>query len=197
MRKVFGASGRSVLRGGYSVALVREGFNLLDSILGANPGGFLTLTRSLANGNLTVGSNLRDPNNPNLSAPPFPTSPNYPFALTVADATNAFNPDLKTGSVHSFSFGYQREIDKNTVVEFRYVGNRGVDLQRQYNINEFNRIENGFANEFALAQRNLFANEAAFAAGDLTRRYCSGVVVAGQCRQTSSPTSAIVERIPT
>jgi hypothetical protein len=68
---------------------------------------------------------------------------------------------LKTGSVHSFSFGYQREIDKNTVVELRYVGNRGVGLQRQYNINEFNTIENGFASEFALAQNNLYANIAA------------------------------------
>ncbi len=161
LRRVFGASGRSVFRGGYSVAFVREGFSLLDGIVGDNPGGALTLNRSLAIGNLNVGTNLRDPNNPNLTAPPFPTSPNYPLALTAADSANAFNPDLKTGSVHSFSFGYQREIGKNTVVEFRYVGNRGVDLQRQYNLNEFNTIENGFAAEFALAQNNLYANLAA------------------------------------
>ncbi|NJM52954.1 MAG: hypothetical protein HC846_05885, partial [Blastocatellia bacterium] len=41
------------------------------------------------------------------------------------------------------------------------VGNRGIDLQRQYNINEFNTIENGFASEFGLAQANLYANIAA------------------------------------
>lgn len=165
MRRLFGANGRSVIRGGYSVAYVREGTDLLDSILGANPGGSLTLTRSLTSSNpdlrLTVGTNLRDPNNPNLTTPNFPTSPSYPFQLTSNDSTNVFNPNLKTGSVHSFSVGYQREIDKNTVVEFRYVGNRGIGLQRQYNINEFNTIENGFANEFQLAQANLYANIAA------------------------------------
>ena len=46
-------------------------------------------------------------------------------------------------------------------MELRYVGNRGIGLQRQYNINEFNTIENGFAAEFALAQANLYANIAA------------------------------------
>lgn len=162
LRALFGSSGKSVFRGGYSVAFVREGFNLLESILGANPGGSLTLTRSLTSSNpdlrLIVGTNLRDPNNPNLTTPNFPNSPEYPITLTSSNSTNVFDPNIKTGSVHSFSFGYQRELDKNTVVEFRYVGNRGIDLQRQYNINEFNTIENGFAAEFLLAQQNLYAN---------------------------------------
>lgn len=161
LRRFFGASGRSVFRGGYSVAFVREGFDLLGSIYGANPGGTLSASRSLAIGNLTVGTNLRDVNNPNLTPAPFSATPNYPITLTTANSTNAFDPNLKTGSVHSFSVGYQRELDRNTVVEFRYVGNRGVDLQRQYNINEFNTVENGFAAEFALAQNNLYNNIAA------------------------------------
>lgn len=161
LRPLMGRSGKSVFRGGYSVSFVREGLNLLESIYGGNPGGSLTLTRSLANGNLTVGSNLRTPGNPNLTAPAFPARPTYPITLGTADSTNVFDPNLKTGEVHSFSFSYQRELDKNTVVEFRYVGNRGVGLQRQYNINEFNTIENGFAAEFAKAQANLYANIAA------------------------------------
>ncbi len=163
MRRIFGASGKSVLRGGYSVSFVREGFDLLGSILGANPGGTLSATRNSTTGvgTFTVGSNLRTPGNPNLTPLPFSTTPAYPITLNTANSTNAFAPDLKTGSVHSFSFGYQRELDKDTVVEFRYVGNRGVDLQRQYNINEFNTIENGFAAELALAQNNLYANIAA------------------------------------
>lgn len=162
MRRIFGATGKSVFRGGYSVAFVREGFDLLGSILGANPGGNLSASRNLTIANsFTVGTNLRDVNNPNLTPNTFSATPSYPIALTTANSTNAFDPDLKTGSVHSFSFGYQRELDKNTVVEFRYVGNRGVDLQRQYNINEFNTIENGFAAEFASAQANLYANIAA------------------------------------
>jgi hypothetical protein len=47
------------------------------------------------------------------------------------------------------------------VVEFRYVGNRGKDMQSQYRINEINAIENGFGTEFSRAQRNLLANLAA------------------------------------
>ncbi|MBK7704934.1 MAG: carboxypeptidase regulatory-like domain-containing protein [Acidobacteria bacterium] len=158
MRTIFGGRGSSVFRGGYSISFVREGFNLLESILGANPGGNLSASRSLAIGNLTVGTNLRTPGNPNLVPAAFSATPAYPLTLTTANSTNAFSPDLKTGAVHSFSFGYQREIDKNTVIEVRYVGNRGKALQRQYNLNEFNMTENGFADEFLLAQQNLYAN---------------------------------------
>lgn len=163
MKALFGSAGKSVFRGGYSISYVREGLNLLDSILGSNPGGTLSQSRSSTiAGSFTVGTNLRDANNPNLTALPLVSNtPTYPLALNTANSTNAFSPDIKTGAVHSFSFGYQREIDRNTVVEFRYVGNRGIDLQRQYNINEFNTIENGFASEFGLAQANLYANIAA------------------------------------
>src|SRR5262249_16488932 len=45
-----------------------------------------------------------------------------------------------------------------TVIEIRYVGNRGKDLWRQYDLNEPNSIENGYFNEFKLAQQNLKAN---------------------------------------
>ena len=161
--KVFGSGGKSVIRGGYSQAFVREGFDLLESIYGANPGGTRSLSRTIGNGLITVGTNLRDLNNPNLMPAPgiVGTTPSFPIALTSSDATNSFDPNLKTGVVHSFSFGYQREIDRDTVVEVRYVGNRGVDLQRQYNINEFNTVENGFAAEFRKAQQNLYLNIAA------------------------------------
>ncbi len=204
--KLIGSKGKSVIRGGYSASFVREGFDLLESIYGANPGGTLSLTRSSANGNLTLGTNLRDANNSNLTpatfsngSPIIGSTTSFPVALTTANSTNSFDPNLKTGTVHSFSFGYQRELDRNTVVEFRYVGNRGVDLQRQYNINEFNTIENGFAAEFALAQANVLANEAAFAAGNLARRYCPGVVIAATqaCMSSTAPTATVVARVPT
>jgi len=159
--KVFGGAGTSVLRAGWSRAFVREGTALIGSIIGANPGGSLSATRNLSVGGLTVGTNLRDPHNPNLTANSFPTSPSYPFVLPAVSSANAFDPNLTTGYVDSFSFGYQREIDKNTVVEVRYVGNRGKNLWRQHNINELNTIENGFAAEYKLAQQNLYANIAA------------------------------------
>lgn len=199
LHSIFGSGGRSVFRGGYSISYVREGFALVGSILGANPGGNLSASRNTGIANsFTVGTNLRDPNNRNLTPNTFAATPAYPITLTTANSANAFDPNLKTGSVHSFSFGYQRELDKNTVVEVRYVGNRGYDLFRQHNINEFNTIENGFAAEFGLAQANLYANEAAFAAGQTNRRYCPAFVNAttGTC-VVSATNSAAVNRVPT
>lgn len=174
MSKLFGKSGSSVFRGGYSMSFVREGTALIGSLFGANPGGNLPASRSVALGNLTIGTNLRDLGNPNLAAPAFSATTAYPITLTTATSANAFDPNLKTGTVHSFTFGYQREINKDTVVEARYVGNRGRDLFRQHNINELNTIENGLAAEFLLAQQNLAANVAA--------NRCQTGVTATNCR---------------
>jgi hypothetical protein len=70
----------------------------------------------------------------------------------------AVDPNLKLGNVRSWTVGIQREIGKDMVFEARYVGNRGKDLWRLHTVNETNLIENGFANEFRLAQQNLQAN---------------------------------------
>ena len=56
---------------------------------------------------------------------------------------NAFDPDLKIGKIHSWTFSIQRELTPNTVLEVRYIGNRGKDLWRQYDLNELNITENG------------------------------------------------------
>lgn len=162
LRGLFGESGRSVFRGGYSRAFVREGSALQTTITNNTPGGAIALSRSAAIANsLTLGTNLRDPNNPNLTSPAFNPTPNFPFALSTANQALIVDPNLKTGYVDSFSFGYQRQLDRNSVVEVRYVGNRGYGVHRLNFVNETNTIENGFAAEFALAQANLYANIAA------------------------------------
>lgn len=161
LRSIFGASGKSVVRGGYARNFVREGFAQQSTITGNTPGGFLALTRNTSTGNFTVGSNLRDAGNTNITSPSFTTTPAYPLALTAANQALAVDPNLQTGYVDSYSFGYQRELDKNTVVEMRYVGNRGYGGYRLNFVNELNTIENGFASEFIAAQNNLYANIAA------------------------------------
>lgn len=162
LKTIFGESGKSVFRGGFSRAFVREGTNLAASVIGNNPGGSISVSRSVNLGNLVgIGTLLRDGANVNLTPASFSTTPSYPRALTSADSAYAFSPDLKTGYVDSFSFGYQREIDKDTVIEFRYVGNRGKDMFRLYTLNETNTLENGFAAEFLKAQNNLYLNIAA------------------------------------
>ncbi|RPI24998.1 MAG: carboxypeptidase regulatory-like domain-containing protein, partial [Acidobacteria bacterium] len=165
LRKIFGSGTQSVIRGGYSIAFNREGTNVFTAILGSNPGGSLTATRNMTNGNLVGGSlgNLpllfRDKNR--LGPPTFTDTPAYPLTGLVGDSVNTFDPKLRLGYIQSWSFGIQRELTKDTVFEARYVGNKGTGLWRQYNINETNLIENKFADEFKLAMANLQANNAA------------------------------------
>lgn len=160
LKKVFGEGGQTVLRGGYSIAFNREGMNVFTSIYASNPGLSITASKNLALGNLgTLPVLFRDKSR--LAPPAFQSKPAYPTEGAITNSANAFNPNLQLGYVQSWSFGIQREINQDTVIEARYVANRGVKLWQQYNLNEINIVENNFLNEFKLAQANLAANIAA------------------------------------
>lgn len=159
LHRFFGNPGQSVVRGGYSVAFVREGLGNITQIVSANPGGTLTLTSDVDAGSLPIGTLFRD--RPALAPPDFADTPSFPVTVQPGDAIGGFDPNLKTGLVHSWNFGMQREIFKDTVVEARYVGTRGRNLWRRFGLNEVNTIENGFLNEFRQAQTNLRANQLA------------------------------------
>jgi hypothetical protein len=156
-RKLFGQSGESVLRAGFSRAFIREGSVQQMTPIRNTPASSIDISRWIEFGNITFGTNLRDPSNPNLTTPPFSVTPSFPMALSVG-AIATVDPSIKTGYVDSFSFGYQRQLDKDSVVEVRYVGNRGHNIRRTKSLNEVNTIENGFAAEFLLAQANLYKN---------------------------------------
>src|SRR5262249_46390103 len=71
LKKFAGDGGQTVIRAGYSIAFVREGMNVLSSILSANSGGFVNATRSEGNGNLGAQPVLfRTPGS--LGPPSFP-----------------------------------------------------------------------------------------------------------------------------
>jgi hypothetical protein len=165
LSKVFGAGGQSVFRGGYSIAYNRDGIFTIVAPLSNNPGLTIDASRSMALGNLvggTLGSLpllLRETNR--LGAPAFSATPNYNNLGTIANSVRTYDPNLKIPYVQSWSFGWQREINRDTVIEARYVGNRGSRFLSTYNINEFNIVENGYLAEFKLAQANLAANQAA------------------------------------
>jgi hypothetical protein len=148
--------GASVLRFGYSIADVREGSNVFLSIWGSNQG--LNIDNSVNPTNYpqyfgAPGSVLF--RNATLPSRPFPSTPSYPIPACFTCSLNDFNPNLKVGYVQSWNIGYQRELTPNTVIEFRFTGNHGVDLWRQYNLNEVNIVENGFLAEFKNAANNL------------------------------------------
>ncbi len=166
LRAILGSGGKGVIRGGYSLAYNREGLSAFSNRLGGNPGGFLNATRSLAIGNLvtnTVADRLPvllgEPGR--LGPPAFSTTPRFPLTGVVTDSANVIDTNLKMPYVHSWSFGIQRELGKDMVVEFRYLGNRAKRAWSARNFNEVNLIENGFLDELKLAQANLQANIAA------------------------------------
>ena len=161
LKKVFGSAGQFVIRGGYSIAYVREGFDTFYSMWGLNPGPFLSLSVSPANnptefvsgGFSGPGSVLfRDATLPRRLPPSQAT---FPITAGPGEDFNEWSPNLRMGYVQSWAFGIQRELSKNMALEIRYVGNHGTKLWRQYELNEVNIFENGFLDEFKIAQENL------------------------------------------
>ncbi len=168
-RRLLGREGDSVFRAGYAMAFNRNGMSDFSGIFGNNPGSQITAARNNSLGNLSLdGAGLpvlfREGNR--LGAPPFPTSPDYPLTVSkgtvqLTNSVNVFDPDTKTPYSHSWNVGWSRALTRDMAVEIRYVGTRGRNLWSTVNYNEVNIIENGFLDEFRVAQANLRANIAA------------------------------------
>ncbi len=89
--------------------------------------------------------------------PPYPLTP----SLVNGDDINIFDPAIKVPNTRSWSVGVQRAISDDMAVDVRYVGTRLDNGWTTENWNEINVFENGFLNEFTLAQANLRAHVAA------------------------------------
>jgi TonB dependent receptor len=148
--------GKSVLRAGYGIASIREGTYVFQNMYGSNPG--VTQSASVDPANYpqyfgAAGSVLfRDAT---LPVRPTATSPAYPITPAVTDSLNTFDPNLKMSYVQSWNVNFSRELARNMALEVRYTGNHGLKEWRQVNLNEINIYENGFLNEFTIAQNNL------------------------------------------
>jgi hypothetical protein len=150
--------GKSVYRGNFGISYYDEGLIAFESAAGNGPGA----TQTLALPPFTPGSlNLQTPlpaftRNPETFSFPVPMS-----ELTFDRGFSTIKPDLKSPMIYNWTIGYQRELWRNAALEIRYVGNRGRNIWRSYDLNETNIIENGFLDEFRNAQRNLQINQAA------------------------------------
>jgi Carboxypeptidase regulatory-like domain len=165
LRTLLGNPDQATLRGGYSLTYNQERFDRFTANAGANVGGTVN-----ANRNATTGFCLVCPGESwpvlfsqtgRLGAPAFPDAPVYPINSTAAQSLNMFQADLRQPRVHSYSVGLQRSIGEDMALEVRYVGNKGMYAWAEENWNERVLFENGFFNEFKLAQANLKANIAA------------------------------------
>ena len=155
LSKVFGPTGTSSIRGGYSISYLHDGFTVVSNALGTgttNPGLIATSANTTPTGVLT-GSGVA------LTTPTFtmPITDRTNFLANPNNALWAITPDLRIPYVQQWSIGYEREISRNTAFEIRYVANHAVKVWRANNFNEINIFENGFLNEFKNAQKNLIA----------------------------------------
>ncbi len=145
----------SVLRAGYAISSIREDASTF-AVWGANQGRTVTLNVDPSNFPSDFGPvGSVNFSQAKLPARPVPTTPTFPLAAVNGNTLADFAPNLRVGYVQSWNLGFQRELDRNTVLEVRYIGNHGTGLWRQINLNEVNIFENGFLNEFKIAQSNL------------------------------------------
>lgn len=167
-RMIFGD--KPVFRGGYRISYINDELvRAPDNALGGNQG--LALTSNVINPNTgTTAINARIDNLPAVPAPAFVA--NRSFALNNQAAglfgtVFAVDPNLKSPLIHEYSFGYQREIGFDTVVEVRYVGTQSNNLLRGIDFNQIDIFNNGFLADFNRARANfvLTGNAACTTAG--------------------------------
>jgi hypothetical protein len=161
LRWLFGSSGRSSMRGGYSISYPRDGLSVAIGPLATNPGLNTFAFSNVLRGALpTSGVTLQPPNFKT------PISDLENFQINTGSPLIIYDPKLRSPYVQQWSFGIEREIVNNFALEVRYAGNHAVKLYRAYDINEINIFENGFLQEYLNAQKNLAINRgASFAPG--------------------------------
>src|SRR5205085_4604404 len=138
---LFGDNDATVIRGGYSIAYDPAFYNILLNVSTSTPNVF----------NNTIN------NNSSLTAPLFrlpanPTGDVVRSALGSFIQTNTFDPrffnqTIVSPNFHSpysqqWSLTFQRQINRNSLFDIRYVGNHGIGLFQSLNRNP--RIDNLF-----------------------------------------------------
>jgi carboxypeptidase family protein len=177
LRKLLGEPGDTSFSGGFSRAFDRRGMGDFTGRFGNNPGLSVNANRNTGNGNLTLPNLLRDGNTgPPAPCPPPPaakptgcllTAPEYPLSnQNATGSVNMFDPSLQVPYSDSWTIGFQRALGQKSAVEVRYVGTRSRAQWEVFNYNEANILENGFLDEFKLAQANLQSHVAAGCGGD-------------------------------
>jgi hypothetical protein len=169
LRKILGDPEQATLRGGFSMTFNRPRMDAFTGLFGANPGATAPggATRGLAAGNFSLYEGGSTPllysERSRLGPPQFVRTPTFPItaSLTAGNDISIFDPDIKTPLTRSWSAGFQRSLGRDTAIELRYTGNHSPNAWTTENWNQENVFENGFLQEFQLAQANLAANVAA------------------------------------
>ncbi len=125
---------KTVIRGGYGV--------FYDLVIVGNELGALYFNAPFRSTQIFNGTQA----NPISLADPFPTQ----LVGAAALAPNGVQQDLRNSYLQDFSFGVQRELFRNAMVEVAYVGSKGTKLMRTRNINQ------AYPGPGSIASRRLF-----------------------------------------
>ncbi|HYM13600.1 MAG TPA: TonB-dependent receptor [Bryobacterales bacterium] len=171
--------GKTAIRAGYSINYVNdEAIRSNDNATLANDGliGIITQTDLVT----TMSGTL-----PTFKAPPFqvPRTASQNFDLNPGAAIFAIDPNLRTPYVQQWTFGIQRQVARDTVIDVRYAGNHGTKLLRGFDYNQVIVKQNGFLDDFVRARNNAFLAQKASGAFD--PNYNPGI--AGSQRLTVFP----------
>ncbi len=121
--------GKTTFRGGYRMLYDPPFYNIYLNVATSAPEVFLNSVSLPATHPL----------------PAVPTGPNVRASLASSLTPGVFDPrtfaqtiispNFGPDKVHTWTFGFERELSKNSVVEARYVGNRATDLFQTVNAN--------------------------------------------------------------
>jgi hypothetical protein len=155
---VFG-DGKTALRAGYSIHFANdEALRSADNAASGNGGLRSTIvlkTSTAGLGRVQVGSGVPTVPNPTFTVP---------RTLAVTNAENGgtpqtiftIDPNYKTSYIQQWNLTVSREVGWNTVVDVRYIGNKGTALGRGVDFNQVDIRSNGFLDDFIRARSNGF-----------------------------------------
>ena len=175
--------GKTAIRGGYSISYVLDSpiQTAENAAIDGNDG--LTSAVTVRNINATVSGNRQA-----IATPVFkvPRTLKDQQAINVNPTVFSIDPNLRTPYVQQWNIGIEREIFRDTALEVRYVGNRGVKLTRGIDINQVVIFGNGFLDDFKRAQSNLLASDA-----ERARQTAAGVPTAQRVASSPAFNSAV------
>jgi hypothetical protein len=184
--------GKTVFRGGYRMLYDPPVYNIYLNVATSAPEVFLNTVPSP--GSHPLPANPIGPNVRNSLASSIQTGVFDPREFAQTNVSPNFGPD----KVHTWSFGFERELSKNSVIEARYVGNHAYNLFQTLDGNpKIDDLKRDFPNlvpaGLTPCTTPLFTNaNAPFAGFDPTGRVdCNQGVIRGRTNTGSSNYNAV------